>query len=51
MNRLTGQHLEAMFWILQYLKKNPGRGVFFKKSMEKDMVVFTDADWIGSLID
>ena len=47
MNKPTENHLEAIFRILQYLKQNPGGGLFFKKSIEKDVPVFTDADWAG----
>lgn len=51
MNRPIGKHLEVVFGILQYLEKNPGRGLFFKKSTKGVVVVFADADWAGSLTD
>ncbi|RVW98483.1 Retrovirus-related Pol polyprotein from transposon RE1 [Vitis vinifera] len=37
--------------ILQYLKKSPGRGLYFKKTSSREVEVFTDADWAGSLTD
>ena len=51
MNMPTRRHLEAVFRILQYMKKNHGKGLFFKKTAKRDVVVFIDADWAGSLID
>ena len=47
MNEPMVKHLEAVFRILQYLKQNPGGGLFFKKSADKDVLVFTYADWAG----
>ncbi|RVW60619.1 Copia protein [Vitis vinifera] len=37
--------------ILQYLKKSPSRGLYFKKTSSREVEVFTDADWAGSLTD
>lgn len=51
MNRPTRKHLEAVFRILQYLKKNLGRGLSFKKSTKIDVFVFTNADSASSSID
>ena len=51
MNNPTKRHMKAVYRILQYLKKSPGRGVYFKKTSSREVEVFTDADWAGSLID
>lgn len=51
MNKPTKRHIDAVYRILQYLKKSPGVGLFFKKSAARDLSVFTDADWAGSLTD
>ncbi|XP_050890945.1 uncharacterized mitochondrial protein AtMg00240-like [Lathyrus oleraceus] len=45
------EHLEAVYRILRYLKGNPGKRLFFKKTGEKNVSIFTDADWAGSIID
>jgi hypothetical protein len=45
------EHLEAVYRILRYLKGNPGKGLFFKKTSEKNVSIFTDADWAGSVTD
>ena len=36
---------------MSYLKSNPGKGFFFKKNSERNVAVFTDADWAGSVTD
>ena len=51
MNRPTEKHFEAVFRILQYLKKSLGRSLYFKKTTERNVEVFTDVDWAGSLTD
>jgi hypothetical protein len=33
------------------LKSTPGKGLFFKKSEEKTIETYTDADWAGSVTD
>lgn len=43
--------MEAVYQILRYLKGTPERGLFFKKSAERTVEAFTDADWAGSLKD
>ncbi|CAJ2655096.1 unnamed protein product [Trifolium pratense] len=45
------EHLEAVYRILRYLKANPGKGLFFKKTNERNVSIFTDADWAGSVTD
>ncbi|RVW18846.1 Retrovirus-related Pol polyprotein from transposon RE1 [Vitis vinifera] len=44
-------HLEAVYHILRYLKSTPGKGLFFKKSEQKTIEAYTDADWAGSVTD
>ncbi|XP_031263275.1 uncharacterized protein LOC116121459 [Pistacia vera] len=45
------KHLEAVNRILRYLKKTPGKGLFFRKTNERKVEAFTDADWAGSTSD
>ena len=45
------EHLEAVYQILRYLKSNPGKGLYFKKTNEINVSIFTDADWAGSAVD
>ncbi|CAL5365181.1 unnamed protein product [Camellia sinensis] len=42
---------EAVFKILRYLKGSPGKGLLFKPSEQKEVAIFTDADWAGSIED
>ncbi|RVW77933.1 Retrovirus-related Pol polyprotein from transposon RE1 [Vitis vinifera] len=51
MNNPTERHMKAVYRILQYLKKSLGRGLYFKKTSSREVEVFTDADWAGSLTD
>ena len=46
------EHLEVVYQILRYLKKNLGRGLMFKKGGE-DLTIeaYTDADWARSITD
>ncbi|KAH9792323.1 hypothetical protein KPL71_004074 [Citrus sinensis] len=45
------EHLEAVHKILRYLKSAPRRGLLFKKSDQRSVEVFTDADRAGSVSD
>jgi len=45
------EHLEAVYRILRYLKGNPRKGLLFKKTSERNVSIFTDADWAGSVTD
>jgi hypothetical protein len=45
------EHLEAVYKILRYLKANPRKGLFFKKTSERNVSIFTGADWAGSITD
>ena len=51
MNNPTEEHQEAVYRILRYLKMTPGKGLFFKRVASRDVEIFSDADWAGSLTD
>ncbi|KAK0594035.1 hypothetical protein LWI29_029766 [Acer saccharum] len=51
MNKPNEEHLEAVYRILRYLKMNPGKGIFFRKGTSKDVEIYSDADWAGSITD
>ena len=46
------EHLEAIYQILRYLKKNLGRVLMFKKGGgDLTIEAYTDVDWVGSITD
>ncbi|CAH9082663.1 unnamed protein product [Cuscuta europaea] len=45
------EHLDATYRILRYLKSCPGKGLFFKRSDNRNAEAFTDADYAGSITD
>ncbi|KZV43069.1 Cysteine-rich RLK (receptor-like protein kinase) 8 [Dorcoceras hygrometricum] len=45
------QHIKAARRILQYLKGNPGKGIFLGRYDRKIIEVFTYADWVRSIMD
>ena len=49
MHSLSKSHLDAVYWILKYLKGTPGRGLLFQKNEERKVEVYVDADWAGSV--
>ena len=51
MNNPTEEHMTAVQRILRYLKMTPGKGLFFKKNTGRDVEVYSDADWAGSVTD
>ncbi|RVW88140.1 Retrovirus-related Pol polyprotein from transposon RE1 [Vitis vinifera] len=51
MNNPTEEHQEAVYRILRYLKMTPGKGLFFKRVASRDVEIFSNADWAGSLTD
>lgn len=51
MNNPSDLHMEAVMRILRYLKAAPGTGLLFKKNQSREIEVFTDADWAGSIPD
>ena len=44
-------HFDAVYRTLRYLKKTPGKGLFFGKQGNKKVEIFTDADWAGYVND
>ena len=51
MNNPREVHMEAVYRILRYLKLTPGKGLFFKKTPDRGVEIFSDADWAGSISD
>ena len=51
MHSLMEEHEKAMFRILRYLKSSPRKGLFFKKSEQRGIEAYTDADWASSITD
>ena len=51
MNNPTEKHMTAVTRILRYLKMTPGKGLFFQRTTKKDIEIFSDADWAGSVTD
>ena len=51
MHNPTEEHMDALFRILKYLKGTPGKGLFFKKSGNRNIEVYSDADWAGDTTD
>ena len=45
------EHYDAVLRILHYLKGCPGRGLFYGKNTSREVKIFTDADWAGSVND
>ncbi|RVX21560.1 Retrovirus-related Pol polyprotein from transposon TNT 1-94 [Vitis vinifera] len=51
MNNPTEKHMIAVIRILRYLKMTPGKGLFFQRTTKKEIEIFSDADWAGSVTD
>ncbi|RVX04688.1 Retrovirus-related Pol polyprotein from transposon RE1 [Vitis vinifera] len=51
MHSPTEEHMEAVYRILRYLKMTPGKGLFFRKTENRDTEVYSDAGWAGNIID
>ncbi|RVX16235.1 Retrovirus-related Pol polyprotein from transposon TNT 1-94 [Vitis vinifera] len=43
MHSPTEEHMEAVYRILRYLKMTPGKGLFFRKTENRDIEVYSDA--------
>lgn len=44
-------HLLAVYPVLHYLKAHPVKGILIKKTSDIALAIYTDADFIGSLLD
>ena len=51
MNNPTEEHMKAAYRILSYLKMNPRKGLYFKRTQKRNIEFFSNADWVGSIID
>ncbi|KAL6315942.1 hypothetical protein AAG906_013776 [Vitis piasezkii] len=51
MNNPTEKHMTVVIRILRYLKMTPGKGLFFQRTTKKEIEIFSDADWAGSVTD
>ena len=43
--------MRGVFKILQYLKRSSRRGLYFKKTTGRQLEIYTNTDWAGSLAD
>ena len=50
-NNPAEEHMEVVNKILRYLKITLGRGLLYKKNDNRDVEVFSDADWAGDVLD
>ena len=48
MNNPNEEHLEVVYRILWYLKITPGKGLYFRKGINKGIEVYFDVDWQDS---
>ena len=44
-------HFQAALWVLRYLKGTTGLGLTFIKTSKLDLIIYTDSNYVGSLID
>ena len=44
-------HLQDAYRVLHYLKGNPEKGILFKKNDTLALEAYTDADYVGSIVD
>ncbi|XP_022871761.1 uncharacterized protein LOC111390860 [Olea europaea var. sylvestris] len=51
MNDSREEHMEAVNWILRYLNLTLGKGLFFNKGSSREVQIYSDADWAGSVTD
>ena len=51
MNNPTEKHMTAVTRILRYLKMTPGKGLFFQRTIKKEIEIFSYADWAGLVTD
>lgn len=51
MKKPNENHMKAVSRILHYLKKTPGKGLFFQKGAQRGVENFSEADWARSIVD
>ena len=51
MNNPTEKHMTVVTRILRYLKMTLGKGLFFQRATKKEIKIFSDVEWAGSVID
>jgi hypothetical protein len=42
------RHMEVVYQILRYLKRTPGKGLWFRKNQNLDLEGYCDVDWASS---
>ena len=45
LNNPSENHMKAVYRILRYLKKDPRKGLLFKKTTNRSLGIYTDVDW------
>jgi len=48
-NKPAKRHMDALYFVLRYLRANPSLGLTFKKRTPLNMNVFSDSDFAGSM--
>ena len=51
MNDPKEEHLEAVYRILRYSKLTLAKGLMFRKTEDRGIKVYSDADWVRSILD
>ena len=51
MHRPSEDHMDAVTWILRYLKSSPGKGLMFLKNNQLNVDGYTNTDWAGNVSD
>jgi len=51
MHKPKEAHLHIVFRIVQYIKGTPTRGILFKRNKSLSIKSYTDADYVGSIVD
>ncbi|KAL1065512.1 hypothetical protein V6Z11_D12G001900 [Gossypium hirsutum] len=45
MHKPKKSHLEAAFWVVRYIRKNPGQGILLSAASKPQLITFCDSDW------
>ena len=51
MNEPKEKHMEVVYYILRYLKLTPGKGMMFRKTANRDVEVYSYANWASLIQD